>query len=131
MRWLEMRGSAAGATAVASAAAALFLVAIVAQARPPKNADPALAPWFHSLHTAEGDGCCSTADCRPVEYRIADDHYEALIGHQYGDDVEPHWEAVPQERILLRVDNPTGRAIACWMPIVAPHILCFVLPAQV
>ncbi len=118
---------------ILAAMTALFVVGVIAVAhsRPPENADPALAPWFEGLRTPEGAGCCSIADCRAVEYRIKGDHYEALIGKQYGDDVEPHWEPVPDERILQRQDNPTGRAVACWVPYLHPSILCFVLPAQV
>jgi hypothetical protein len=115
------------------AAAALFFIAAwtLAYARPPENADPALAPWFKSLHTPSGVGCCSIADCRPVEYRIEKDHFEALIGKQFGDDVNPHWEPVPPDHILQNTRNPTGRAVACWLPYLQPHILCFVLPSMV
>ncbi len=102
-----------------------------AAARPPENADPALAPWFEGLRDpVDGGGCCSQADCRAVEYRIAGDHYEVLIGKQFGDDIEPHWEAVDPAHILQRTDNPTGRAIACWVPYLQPHVLCFVRPAE-
>ena len=56
-----------------AAALALLVIAAgcyVARAQPPEHADPALAPWFQGLHTEDGQGCCSQADCRPVEYRI-------------------------------------------------------------
>ncbi|MGO8916230.1 MAG: hypothetical protein ACLQJR_10010 [Stellaceae bacterium] len=108
----------------------LLLIGALCHARPPENADPALAPWFQSLKAPNGGGCCSQADCRPVEYRIASDHYEVLIGKQYGDDVEPHWEEVPAESVLSKSDNPTGRAIACWLPYANPKVLCFVRPAE-
>jgi hypothetical protein len=105
-----------------------LLLAGRAEARPPENADPALAPWFEGLRAEDGGSCCSEADCRPVEYRIVEDHYEALIGRQF--DVDPgHWVSVPPERILKKTDNPVGRAVACWMPYTG--ILCFVLPPQV
>jgi hypothetical protein len=92
---------------------ALCMLAGGVEARPPENADPALAPWFKSLRTEDGGSCYSEADCRPVEYRVIEDHYEALIGQQFGVD-PPRWLAVPRERILKKTDNPLGRAVACW-----------------
>jgi hypothetical protein len=107
---------------------AILLLAGNAEARPPENADPALAPWFESLRAADGGSCCSEADCRPVEYRITDNHYEALIGREF--DIDPaYWVQVPPERILKQTGNPIGRAVACWLPYAG--ILCFVLPSQV
>lgn len=97
-------------------------------ARPPENADPALAPWFESLRAGNGGSCCSQADCRPVEYRTATDHYEALIDRQFGVD-PPRWVPVPPDKILEHTGNPIGRAVACWLPYTG--ILCFVLPSQV
>jgi len=66
---------------------ALLLIGALCHARPPENADPELAPWFRPLQAANGRLCCSQADCRPVEYRVSDDHYEVLIDEQHGDDV--------------------------------------------
>jgi hypothetical protein len=102
----------------------------LARAHPPDDADPALAPWFRSLHTAQGGLCCSLSDCRPVQYRMLDNHYEVLIGKQYGSNVEEHWEDVPPESVLNKTDNPTGSAIACWTPYTHPRVLCFVRPAE-
>lgn len=86
-------------------------------AAPPPDADPTLAPWFNSLRQPWTNAlCCSMADCRPVDSRLSDGHYEALI--------EGEWRRVPDHLILNRSDNPTGRAIACWTPQVG--ILCFV-----
>jgi hypothetical protein len=100
----------------AALVAALFLGAS-ATAAPPQNADPALAPWFRSLlQPGTSISCCSLADCRPTEYRIKADHYEALVGSK--------WLAVPPDKILQRTDNPTGRAIVCWTP--QRGIMCFV-----
>jgi len=99
-----------------------------AAARPPENADTALAPWFNSLRDpVNGVGCCSQADCRPVEYRLAAGRYEAFIGRQF-DVPQEHWEAIDPERILQRTDNPTGRAIACWVPGIG--VLCFIRPPE-
>lgn len=107
---------------------ALALLAGAADARPPANADPALAPWFEGLHASNGGSCCSQADCRAVDYRIVGNHYEALIGEQF-DVRPPRWVSVPPSHILKKTDNPVGRAVACWLPYTG--ILCFVLPAQV
>lgn len=98
-----------------------LLFAVEAHAKPPQNADPALAPWFQGLRQpGTGVSCCSIADCRPTEYRIKSDHYEVLI--------EERWLIVPPDKILQRMDNPTGRAIVCWTPQLG--IMCFVPAAQ-
>ena len=61
--------------------AAAFLLAAAASAKPPADADPALAPWFRSLLQPGTEiSRCSLADCRETDYRIKADHYEALIG---------------------------------------------------
>lgn len=100
-----------------AALALLLLLAGSALAAPPQNADPALAPWYRSLLQPGTEmSCCSLADCRPTEYRIKSDHYEALIGGS--------WLAVPPDKILQRTDNPTGHAIVCWTP--QRGIMCFV-----
>lgn len=97
--------------------AVALLLATPAQARPPENPDPALAPWFHSLRQpGTGISCCSVADCRPADYRITRDHYEAFI--------EGAWREVPPDRVLQRDDNPTGRAVVCWTP--STGVMCFI-----
>jgi hypothetical protein len=96
---------------------ALSALAGPAEAAPPADADPALAPWFRSLmQPGTSISCCSLSDCRATEYRIEGDHYEALVGEK--------WLVVPAERILQRTDNPTGRAVVCWTPL--RGIMCFV-----
>ncbi len=96
---------------------AALLLPAAADAQPPANADPALAPWFRSLLVpGTGISCCSVTDCRATEYRIEADHYEALIGER--------WFVVPPDKILQRTDNPTGRAVVCWTP--QRGIMCFV-----
>ncbi|MEJ0019008.1 MAG: hypothetical protein WDN25_21100 [Acetobacteraceae bacterium] len=96
---------------------ALATAASPVVAAPPPNADPMLAPWFKSLRQPWTNAlCCSEADCRVVESRLADGHYEALI--------EGLWRPVPDHLILNRSDNPTGHAVACWTPQIG--ILCFV-----
>lgn len=100
----------------------LLVLAQPAEAAPPSDADPMLAPWFNDLRQPFTNAlCCSIADCRPVQSRQNAGHYEALI--------EGTWRVIPDRVILNRTDNPTGSAIACW----TPHsgvILCFVPPPQ-
>jgi len=97
--------------------AALVCLATAAFGRPPPNADPALAPWFHSLmQPGTGISCCSEADCRRTDFRIKGDHYEAMI--------QGVWQRVPDSSVLRRSDNPTGSAVVCWTP--ALGIMCFV-----
>jgi hypothetical protein len=107
---------------LSAAGFALALTAVVVarggEAAPPENADPALHGWFESLKQPKtGISCCSTADCRPVQYRLAPDGYEALL--------DARWIRVPADRILHQISNPTGRAILCRSPI-SGSILCFV-----
>ena len=99
------------------AAGAFVSLAAAAFGRPPPNADPALAPWFHSLmQPGTGISCCSEADCRRTDFRINGDHYEAMI--------QGVWQRVPNSSVLRRSDNPTGSAVVCWTP--ALGIMCFV-----
>jgi hypothetical protein len=95
----------------------LACCATAAFAHPPKDADPALAPWFNSL-TQPGTGisCCAEADCRRTDYRIENDHYEAFINGE--------WTTVPPRAVLNRMDNPTGQAVVCYTPTLG--IMCFV-----
>ena len=87
-------------------------------AAPPDNADPALHGWFESLkQPGSGVSCCSIADCRPVEYRLATDGYEAYL--------DAKWVHVPDDKVLHGLTNPVARGIACRSPI-SGTILCFV-----
>ena len=89
-----------------------------APAAPPENADPALAPFFQSLkQPGSGASCCSISDCRPVDYRMGADGYEAKLD---GD-----WVRIPDHRVLHGQTNPTARGIACRSPI-SGAVLCFV-----
>jgi hypothetical protein len=100
---------------------ALALLQHLALGAPPPNADPALSPWYKSLRQPRTNAlCCSEADCRTVPSRLSDGHYEAFI--------EGIWRQVPDHLILDRNDNPTGRAVACWTPLVG--ILCFIPPPE-
>jgi len=102
------------------------------RAQPPENADPTLAPWFQSLQIPGMShiSCCSQSDCRPVDYRVDGDYYEALLTpEQFGRSVpQSRWIRVPFDRILQHVDNPTGKAILCWQP--GNGVLCFVRPPE-
>ena len=101
---------------------AALLAGSAVLARPPDNADPSLAPWYESLRQPGTEvSCCSLADCRPTEYRTSGTGYEAYI--------EGSWVAVPPDKVLRRVDNPTGRAVVCYLP--GKGILCFVTPDEV
>ncbi len=117
------------------------LFATLAQAQPPEHADPALAPWFQSLRApGSGIGCCSQSDCRPVETRFTKEgHWEVLVDTQFNVEgmppVVPHWLEVPPSHVLLRHDNPVGRAVACWHRIYVMgfmeqqgEIICFIPP---
>jgi hypothetical protein len=91
----------------------------VAMAQPPSNADPTspLGRWFRSLMVpSTGSSCCSVADCRPVEARLAGDRWEVRA--------DDGWLAVPPEAVLRR-DNPDGRPVAC---LHSGVIRCFVPP---
>ena len=87
-------------------------------AAPPENADPALHGWFESLkQPGSGVSCCSIADCRPVEYRLVADGYEAYL--------DATWVRVPDDKVLHGLSNPVARGIVCRSPI-SGTILCFV-----
>ena len=121
------------ATSVLLALAVLIAGAVPLRAAPPENVDPALAPWFQSLEVpgTNHSSCCSQSDCRPVDYRIEGDYYEALLTPEQfsrAGVLQQRWIPVPFDRILQRVDNPTGKAILCWQP--GAGVLCFVRPAE-
>lgn len=98
-------------------ACALCLLSGGAVAAPPENADPSLAPWFQSLRQpGTGVSCCSISDCRQTDFRSVGTHYEVLI--------DGVWRPVPGDKVLQRMDNPTGRAVVCWTPTMG--IMCFV-----
>lgn len=93
--------------------AALFcamLAAIaVAWARPSVGADPASHTGYGSLRQPEtGAACCSLADCRPTDYRLANGGYEVLFDQK--------WVLVPEKRVLRHLSGPVGRAIVCRTP---------------
>lgn len=91
---------------------------VVALAKPPNEADPALRPWFQSLkQPGTGVSCCDLTDCRIVHATIKKGHWVV--------DMKDQEIIVPDDKIL-RTDNPTGESVLCWSP--ANGVLCFVEP---
>jgi hypothetical protein len=92
-------------------------------ASPPPNVDlnSPEAKWVQSLKSDNGVYCCSLADCRKVEYRIMDDHYQVYVTER--------WVDVPPKKVLKR-ENPTGTAWLCYdqtsVPLSPDRIFCFV-----
>lgn len=87
---------------------ALLLPAVSIAAPPADMApDPVLRDWFHSLlQPGTQHPCCDVSDCRFVEFRIRDGHYEVEIeGWRYV--VEP-------SLIIPGIANPTGKGVACY-----------------
>ena len=103
---------------------ALVIIALLAgfaaqgSAQPPDNADPQLHDWFQSLQQpGTGAPCCSIADCRQVDYRLASGRFEVLI--------DARWVPVTDATILHGMSNPTHRGVLCRLPI-SGAIRCFV-----
>lgn len=83
--------------------------------------DDALSQWYRSLMIpGTQTGCCSEADCRPVPYHILPDGYEVEINGV--------WMKVPPAAIINLLNNPTGEAVACYLP--SRGIMCFVRPSE-
>jgi len=92
----------------------------LAWARPPEGVpiDPTMHEWYESLkEPGTSFSCCSEADCRPAEYRLGGNGYEAWL--------DDKWVAVPPEKVLVGYTNPVGRAVVCRSP-ANGSILCFV-----
>ena len=111
-------------------AAALAVIG-VAHAQPPAGTDlnSPEAKWYRGLAQPNtGYGCCSIADCRPVEFRQRDGHFQAHITPaRFGDAAPDLWAEVPDEVVIRDRPNPTGEAVACWY---ANQVRCFVLPSM-
>jgi hypothetical protein len=132
-RSLAFRREAALINGVIAALALVVALTAAARSAPPENADPTLAPWFQSLEVpgTNHSSCCSQSDCRPVDYRVINDYYEALLTPEQfarAGVMQSRWIRVPYDRILQRVDNPTGKAILCWQP--GTGVLCFIRPDE-
>lgn len=109
-----------------AAASLIYGHSTMLQAAPPPGADPDLAPWFRSLRQPNTDlSCCDRSDCRTVQYRIVDGHFQAFIGGEFARWQNPPyaWVDVPDGSVLHRHDNPTGEGVACWAGM---RIICFV-----
>ena len=94
------------------------LLPLVAHAAPPPGADPnsPMAAWFKGLQQPHpGISCCSVADCRPVNARVIDGHYQVLH--------EGKWLPVKDDRILPQQSNPAGEPVAC---VYSGEVLCLV-----
>lgn len=134
--------------AVLSALAGSIALARRAAGAPPAGADPnsELGAWFQGLRQpGTGSSCCSLSDCRATDYRELGDRYEVLVDEKWGV-APPAWVEVPPDKILTKIDNPTGRGVLCYrgaryagghegglpMPsLVSPdRVLCFVRPAE-
>ena len=110
-------------------AAVLLAGSLCARAAPPEDADPytPTARWFRSLYDADGNSCCSRADCRPTDYRVTAQGWEALIDRRFGVP-EATWMPVPESKILKRTPNPIHRLVICYTR--DRGILCAVLPDE-
>jgi len=130
-RWLKIRRVAGG----------FFVTAIIlalphlALAAPPSDTELTNQRWFESLLQPGGRHlpCCSIADCHITTSRVTNAGYEVAI--------DDSWIAVPAERIVQHVSNPTGRAVVCYRHVLNPAnsgdidqagimIFCFVRPPE-
>ena len=123
---------------------AMILIAATANAyaRPPPDSSNEFHEWFMSLKIPGSNMmCCSESDCRFVLSRFNQDtnHFEAFIDRDkyyksisiydsvivndwndtwiknYGD-ISSMWISIPNKRVKIEVNNPTGHAILCWTP---------------
>lgn len=109
-----------------AAASLIYGYQAALRAAPPPGADPELSPWYRSLRQPNtNQSCCDRADCRTVQYRIVDGHFQAFIGGEFARWQNPPyaWVDVPDNSVLHRHDNPTGEGVACWAGM---RIICFV-----
>lgn len=138
-RPLHDRGGLSGRELKVHAAIGLFLLATFlcaflcgARAAPPADTPIENQGWFESL-LQPGERhlpCCSIADCHVTTSRVTNAGYEVAI--------ENSWVAVPTDRIVQHVSNPTGRAVVCYRhihDIENDHadiiaIFCFVRPPE-
>jgi hypothetical protein len=107
--------------------ALLLFLPLSAKAAPPPGADPnsPIAKWFEQLKQPGTQiGCCSIADCRPVDAdQDLDGTFVAII--------DKHVVKIPQDKVIW-APNPIGKPVACysieWNLLNEEHfhILCFV-----
>lgn len=112
------------------ALAALALGIATAQAAPPPagSEDARImepyAEWIVHQHDRIGRWCCDFSDGRPVEARIAGDHWQAHITPKHFPGETDRWIDVPDEAIT-RGSNPVGAAML-WL--VSGKVQCFAPP---
>ncbi len=78
--------------------------------QPPPGADPRIRIWPAGSRACGSAGQAHRAarwsDCRlSTDYRAGASGYEAMVAGR--------WIAVPQDKILRGITNPTGRAVVC------------------
>jgi hypothetical protein len=109
-------------TSVVIAAGLALSLPLAAFAAPPPEADPndPIRLWFRDLMRPDTNtSCCDSSDCRRVASRMTPTGWDALIRNK--------WIPVAPENVL-RQNNPTGEAVACYLPHLG--IICFVPPPQ-
>lgn len=100
---------------------ALTLLAFLCGRALAHDNDPANDAWYASLVSpVTGLSCRNKNDCKPRDHHQTADGYEVLI--------DGEWLPVPPDVILQRIPNPTGRAVACYLP--WRGIMCFVRPTE-
>ena len=81
-------------------------------------AQGSIGDWFKSLRVPGTNiSCCNEADCGTIDpeyYRTTATGYEVWLSGT--------WVPVPDEKVLNRPDNPTGRAVLC---AINGRVLCF------
>lgn len=75
-------------------------------ADPPPGYEPKLHEWFESLkQPMTQQSCCTISNCHFADYREVDGHFEVKIDG---------WAYLVPRNIILRTENPTGRAVVCF-----------------
>jgi hypothetical protein len=101
----------------------LSLSSFQSRAQPPTdNPHPEWNDWFERLVEPNGiSSCCSIADCHVTDYETdKEGHFVVIIA---GRKVQ-----VPDNKVLSRVDNPTGKGVVCYNS--KGVISCFVRAAE-
>jgi hypothetical protein len=101
-------------------AALVLMAAVHAHAAPPPGADPdsPTAKWLQQWYDADGELCCSVADCRPTAVVPGDSEsgLVAFIGRdRFGPTAPDQWMPVDKRAYNPpKLLNPTGSSWACW-----------------
>jgi hypothetical protein len=66
--------------------------------------------WVTTQHDSVGRWCCNIGDGRPVDARIAGDHWEAHVTPEHFPGEAQRWIEVPSAAVTHN-PNPTGRPI--------------------